>query len=67
MISLKLPPEKTLKINVLSTRAIRLAPIVGIGYWKDVYDEEVLGIGGWQHNVVLPFIRIHWGVLMSLS
>lgn len=53
------------KVTVLFTRKIGLAPIIGIGYWKDVYDEEKLGIGGWTHNVILPFVRVQWGALMG--
>jgi len=51
---------KKLKIN-----HIKLCPIIGLGYWKDVYSKESIGIDGVAHNVIMPFVRIQWGYLIS--
>jgi len=48
----------------MKTFHIKLAPIIGIGYWKDVY--EVIP-GGYTHNIILPFVRIQFGYLPTLK
>lgn len=44
---------------------IKFCPIVGFGYWADKYKEDEIGIGGITHNIILPFIRIQFGYLIS--
>jgi hypothetical protein len=51
--------------RILKTRHINICPVVGFGYWKDVYVKERLGIEGVTHNVILPFLRIQWGYLVA--
>lgn len=50
-------PSKRLLI-----RHFNFAPIIGFGYWADVYDGS-LGFKGVTHNFILPFVRIQWGFL----
>lgn len=47
----------------MKIRYIKIAPVIGFGYWKDVYRAPQLGITGLTHNIVLPFVRIQWGYL----
>lgn len=48
----------------MKLRHIKIAPIIGFGYWKDIYD--VLP-GGYTHNIILPFLRIQFGYLPTLK
>ncbi len=50
----------------MKIRHFKFAPIIGIGYWKDSYNLDSI-ILGHCHNIVLPFIRIQWGILYSRS
>jgi len=45
----------------LHIRHIKLSPIIGIGYWKDVY--KLPGVTGHTHNIIFPFVRIQVGFL----
>ncbi len=45
----------------MKTRHIGLCPLIGIGYWKDVYD--LPGLKGISHNLIIPFVRFQWGYL----
>ncbi len=45
-------------------RSIKFAPILGFGYWKDVYGANI-GLSGHAHNIILPFVRIQIGYLES--
>jgi len=47
------------------TSSFKLAPIIGFGFWRDVYNEKLIGIGGISNNLILPFIRIQWGFLLK--
>lgn len=49
--------------HVLKTFHFKFCMVFGIGYWKDIYPKEELGIGGVAHNLVFPFIRVQWGYL----
>ena len=49
--------------HIIKSRYIKFCPVIGIGYWKDIYLKEEIGMGGVAHNFVLPFIRIQWGYL----
>lgn len=53
----------TMTKHIIKSRYIKFCPVIGIGYWKDVYLKEEIGMGGVAHNFVLPFIRIQWGYL----
>ena len=55
-------PDKARKIY---TSHISIAPIIGLGFWRDFYDEKKLGIGGVTNNLIIPFIRIQWGYLLK--
>lgn len=46
----------------LLIRHFNLSPVIGIGYWADVYDGR-LGFKGVTRNFILPFVRIQWGYL----
>lgn len=48
--------QQTLKI-----RHVKLCPVIGLGFWRDVYVKEETGIEGFTHNFILPFIRIQLG------
>ena len=50
-------------MKTLQIRHISIAPIIGLGYWKDVYKKEKIGFEGVSHNIILPFIRIQLGYL----
>ena len=39
--------------------SIKMCPVIGFGYWKDVYDTTSLK--GYAHNIILPFLRIQIG------
>jgi hypothetical protein len=54
-----------MKIKILNTRHIKIQPIIGFGYWKDIYKKEKEGINGVTHNFIIPFIRIQWGYLIA--
>lgn len=47
------------------TRNFTFALIFGFGYWRDSYSEKKIGIGGIQHNLILPFMKIQWGYLFK--
>lgn len=47
-----------MKIHI---KSFKLAPILGIGYWKDKYMLE--DIKGYTHNIVLRFFRIQIGLI----
>jgi hypothetical protein len=51
--------------KILKTRYFKFCPVIGFGYWKDVYLKEKLGMEGVTHNFILPFIRIQWGYLVA--
>jgi hypothetical protein len=42
-------------------RYIKFCPVIGIGYWKDNYN--LANVRGYNHNIILPFIRMSWGML----
>lgn len=47
----------------LDIKSIKIHPVIGIGYWKDIYSKDKIGIDGVTHNLILPFLRIQWGYL----
>lgn len=49
----------------MKIRHIKLAPIIGFGYWKDDYKNVIKG--GYTYNIILPFIRIQFGYLPLLK
>jgi hypothetical protein len=51
--------------HILKTRHFKFCPVIGCGYWKDVYLKEKIGMEGVTHNFILPFIRIQWGYLVA--
>lgn len=51
--------------KILTTKYIKFCFVFGIGYWKDVYKKEDLGLDGEAYNIILPFIRIQWGYLIT--
>lgn len=51
--------------HILKTRHFTFCPIIGFGYWKDVYLKEKIGMEGVTYNFILPFIRIQWGYLVA--
>lgn len=51
--------------RILKTRHLKLCPIIGFGYWKDVYLKESVGMEGVTHNFIFPFVRIQWGFLVA--
>lgn len=53
--------KKVLKIN-----HVKFAPIIGFGYWKDVYSLGAHGINGYALNIILPFVRIQIGELIGV-
>lgn len=52
--------------TILKTRSIKIQPIFGFGYWKDIFKEET-GFNGHSHNFVLPFVRIQYGELEKFN
>lgn len=54
-----------MKIVSKKTKIIKVSPVIGFGYWMDTYKEEVLGVYGIAHNILLPFLRIQWGYLSA--
>jgi len=48
----------------LKIKHLKLIPVIGIGYWKDVYKKEELGIGGVTHHVIILFVLITFGYLV---
>ena len=54
-----------MKQHIFKTRHFKISPIIGIGYWKDVYLKEKIGMEGVSHNLILPFMRIQWGYLIA--
>jgi hypothetical protein len=50
--------KRKIRINYWSIK-----PIIGFGYWKDIYHKELIGIEGVMHNFILPFVRWQWGYL----
>lgn len=44
---------------------IMICPVIGIGYWKDVYNEGT-GFKGYAHNIILPFCRMQFGYLYKI-
>lgn len=54
--------NKILECEVSIHRSIKLSPIIGIGYWKDVYDLEK--IEGEAHNIVIPFVRFQFAYIV---
>ena len=55
------PGEKN-KRHGLFTRVVSIQPILGFGFWRDDYS-KTFPAGSHMNNVVLPFLRIQWGVL----
>jgi len=53
-----------MKRNILKIRHFKICPVIGFGYWKEVYLKETLGVAGITHNFILPFIRIQYGYLV---
>lgn len=53
-----------MKIKV-RTNSIKLCPVIGFGYWKDIYRKQTIGIDGVAHNIILPFIRAQFGYLIA--
>lgn len=49
--------------NTLKIRHIKIAPIIGFGYWKDSYLKNTLGFEGVTHNFIILFFRIQLGYL----
>lgn len=47
--------------GTLIVRHFKFCPVIGLGYWKDIY--TILTIKGYAHNVILPFIRIQFAYL----
>lgn len=61
--------EIGLNIHVVDVKKVhtfhwKLAPIIGFGYWKDVYDYEKLGLGGEVNNLIILCLRFQWGFLL---
>jgi hypothetical protein len=50
--------------QILKIKYFKLCPIIGCGYWKDVYKKENTGTEGVVYNFILPFIRIQLGYLV---
>ena len=48
----------------LKIRNYNLTPIIGLGYWRDVYKPES-GFEGVTYNFVVPFFRISYGHLLK--
>lgn len=51
--------------KIVKTKHLKLQPIIGFGYWKDIYKIEEVGINGISHNVIIPFVRIQWAYLIA--
>lgn len=51
--------------KILKTKSIKVQPIIGFGYWKDVYKKERVGMNGVTHNFIIPFVRMQWGYLIA--
>jgi len=51
------------KKHILKISHFKIHPIIGIGYWKDVYNGKNHGYIGVSHNFILPFCRIQIGHL----
>lgn len=47
--------------HIVHTRHIKLCPVIGVGFWKDVYLAEKTGVSGYTLNVIIPFVRIQIG------
>lgn len=47
----------------LHVRHISLAPVLGLGYWREKYNLESHRLSGYTHNIILPFMRIQFGIL----
>ncbi len=43
-------PKEGIKI-----RWIKLCPVIGFGYWKEIYNPP---FKGYTHNIILPFLHI---------
>lgn len=48
----------------INTSHFNFCPLIGFGYWKDIYKKEKIGMDGLTHNIILPFMRIQWGFLV---
>lgn len=54
-----------MKIHILKIKHFKFCPVIGFGYWKDVYLKKEVGVDGITHNFILPFIRIQWGYITT--
>lgn len=41
---------------------IKFCPVIGFGYWKEVYK---FPFQGHTHNIIAPFLRIQFGALSA--
>lgn len=49
----------------MKIRVVKIAPIIGFGYWKDIYTPTLIGLEGVAHNIILPFLRIQVGYIQT--
>jgi hypothetical protein len=49
--------ENLQKKNV-KIKYVKFYCVFGFGYWKDVYQKELIGISGVAYNFIVPFCRI---------
>jgi len=45
----------------LKAKHFVFCPVIGFGYWKEVYTAP---FEGHTHNIVIPFLRIQFGYLI---
>ena len=57
-----LPPSQAHKLKI---RNYNFTPVIGLGYWRDVYKPDATGFEGVTHNFILPFFRISVGHLIK--
>lgn len=51
-------------MKVIKDNYVRFCPVIGLGYWKDIYKAEECGMDGVSHNIILPFVRLQFGFLL---
>lgn len=58
-------PENITRRN-FKIKSIKICPIIGLGYWKDVYNPET-GYVGYTHNFILICLRISFGYILKID
>lgn len=49
----------------LKFSTIKIQPVLGIGYWKHIYEQEKCGVDGVAHNIMLLCFVMQFGFLIN--